>query len=129
MARPGHFEIHAGDPEKAIAFYSGVFDWKFTSWGGPVEYWIIKTGEPSEPGIDGGLVRRRGAAPLDGQAVNAYVCTIIVESLDQVHGKVLELGGTIAHEKNPIPGVGWLAYYKDTDGNIFGVMQNDPLAK
>jgi predicted enzyme related to lactoylglutathione lyase len=29
----------------------------------------------------------------------------------------------------PIPGVGWLAYVKDLDGNILGIMQNDPAAK
>jgi hypothetical protein len=29
----------------------------------------------------------------------------------------------------PIPGVGWLAYAKDTEGNIFGMMQRDPAAK
>jgi predicted enzyme related to lactoylglutathione lyase len=29
----------------------------------------------------------------------------------------------------PIPGLGWLAYYKDTEGNIFGMMQPDPNAK
>jgi hypothetical protein len=27
-----------------------------------------------------------------------------------------------------ITGVGWLAYAKDTEGNIFGMMQNDPAA-
>jgi predicted enzyme related to lactoylglutathione lyase len=26
-------------------------------------------------------------------------------------------------------GVGWLAYCKDTEGHIFGMMQNDPSAK
>jgi predicted enzyme related to lactoylglutathione lyase len=29
----------------------------------------------------------------------------------------------------PIPGVGWLAYVKDPDGNILGLMQTDPGAK
>jgi len=29
----------------------------------------------------------------------------------------------------PIPAMGWLAYAKDTEGNIFGVMQDDPAAK
>ena len=27
------------------------------------------------------------------------------------------------------PGVGWLAYFHDTEGNIFGAMQSDPNAK
>jgi len=38
-------------------------------------------------------------------------------------------GGSIALPKMPIPAMGWLAYGKDTEGNIFGVMQDDPTAK
>jgi predicted enzyme related to lactoylglutathione lyase len=40
-----------------------------------------------------------------------------------------KLGGTVALPKMPVPGVGWLAYAKDTEGNIFGMMQSDPGAK
>jgi predicted enzyme related to lactoylglutathione lyase len=28
-----------------------------------------------------------------------------------------------------IPGIGWLGYLKDPDGNIVGVMQSDPSAR
>jgi hypothetical protein len=28
-----------------------------------------------------------------------------------------------------VAGVGWLAYSKDTEGNVFGMMQADPEAK
>ena len=42
---------------------------------------------------------------------------------------VWRAGGTIALPKMPIPGMGWLAYCKDTEGNIFGMMQSDPNAK
>jgi predicted enzyme related to lactoylglutathione lyase len=28
----------------------------------------------------------------------------------------------------PVPGVGWTAYFKDTEGNTFGVIQFDPSA-
>jgi hypothetical protein len=31
--------------------------------------------------------------------------------------------------KTAIPGVGWLSYAKDTEGNIFGMIENDPKAK
>ncbi len=40
-----------------------------------------------------------------------------------------EAGAECALPKMAIPGVGWLAYYKDPDGHIFGIMQNDPGAK
>ena len=126
MGRVIHFEIHAENPDRAIAFYRGLLGWEFSKWAGPVDYWIVKTGLDGEKGINGGMVRRQGA--IDGQAVIAYVCTAEVSSLDDSVKRAVTAGGTIALPKMPIPGVGWLAYVKDTEGNIFGMMQNDPRA-
>jgi predicted enzyme related to lactoylglutathione lyase len=75
------------------------------------------------------MVSRKGPAPADGQAVNAYVCTVDVSNLDEYFAKAQKLGAKVAVPKMPIPGVGWLAYVKDLDGNILGIMQNDPAAK
>ncbi|HEU5217027.1 MAG TPA: VOC family protein [Gemmatimonadales bacterium] len=125
MPRPVHFEIHASDPERAIAFYQKLFDWKFTRWEGPMPYWVIKTGEG--PGIDGGLVPRRGMVAPEAPVI-AYVCTIGVTSLDTALDKAVSLGGEVALPKQAIPGVGWLAYAKDPEGNLFGLMQEDPAA-
>ena len=121
MARVLHFEIHSADPEAAAKFYTDLFDWKISKWDGPVEYWLVSTGEG--PGIDGGIVRRQGAAPVSGAAVNGYVCTIVVKSLDETLNAIVGKGGTIAVEKQDIPGIGLLAYFKDLDGNIFGALQ------
>ena len=126
MNRVIHFEIHADDPERVIPFYKQLFGWEFTAWNGGAAYWVITTGDSKQPGINGGLVPRRGK--IDGTAVLAYVCTVDVESVDEAVKKIAELGGTIALPKMPIPSVGWLAYGKDTEGNIFGVMQADPNA-
>jgi len=126
MGRVVHFEIHAGEPERAIKFYRELFGWEFTKWGGSQAYWLVKTGPDDKPGINGGLIQRRGG--IDGQAVLAYVCTIDTPSVDDYVKKALALGGTVAVPKMPIPGVGWLAYCKDTEGNIFGMMQADPKA-
>jgi predicted enzyme related to lactoylglutathione lyase len=41
---------------------------------------------------------------------------------------VLTHGGVIALPKMPVPGVGWLAYCKDIDGHVFGVLQPDASA-
>lgn len=57
MPRVQHFEISANDPEKVASFYEKVFGWKVTKWEGPVEYWLVETGETEEPGIDGGTSR------------------------------------------------------------------------
>ena len=129
MARVAHFEIHADNPQRAIDFYSAVFGWEFINWSGGWDYWLIKTGPAEEPGIDGGLVPRRGDRPQLGQAVNAYVCTTMVNSLDETSAAIEQHGGTVALPKMPVPGVGWLAYFHDPEGNIFGAMQQDANAK
>ena len=118
MPRPIHFEIPADDPSRAQRFYTDVFGWQFRSWGdGGMEYWLITTGE-GEPGINGGMNRRQ---PGNSGVVN----TIGVSSLDEAVAKVTAGGGSVLMPKMPIPGVGWLAYCADTEGNAFGVMQAD----
>lgn len=124
MPRPMHFEIHAADPERASRFYSSVFGWKIEKWG-QADYWIIKTGEPGEPGIDGGLLPRRGPAPGEQAPVNAFPCTIDVPDLDEYLERAKSHGAQPALPKMPVPGVGWLAYVRDTEGNILGMMQHD----
>ena len=58
----------------------------------------------------------------------AYVCTVDTPSLDE-HLKKAQAGGAIVVvPKMPIPGIGWLAYCKDPEGNIFGMMQADTSA-
>jgi uncharacterized protein len=120
MPRVIHFEIPSNDPEKLIEFYTKVFHWQTQRAPGPIEYWLTKTGE-GEPGIDGGFLRKHD--PKQPMAN-----TIGVDSVDQALKDVVDHGGKIALPKMAIPGVGWLAYFMDPDGNIFGVMQQDPAA-
>jgi predicted enzyme related to lactoylglutathione lyase len=127
MPRVVHFEIHAGDPERAVNFYQTLFDWQFQKWEGPMDYWLIITGPDGQPGINGGMVRRQG--DIDGQAVIAYVCTVDVADVDASTNTAVSNGGQVVLPKMPIPGVGWLVYCKDTEGNIFGMMQADTNAK
>lgn len=129
MGRVVHFEIHASDPEKVAGFYRELFGWTIRKWDGPMDYWTVMTGDDAAPGIHGGLVRRIGDPPTEGQAVNAFVCTVDVVDCDATVAKALSLGGVEALPKMAVPGVGWLAYVKDNGGNILGVMQNDPDAR
>lgn len=126
MPRIVHFEIHAEDLPRAMRFYAAVFEWSFTAWG--PDYSLVTTGPDGQPGINGGLVRRRGAAPQEGHPVNAFACTIDVPVLDDYLRRVEQNGGSIALPKMAVPGVGWLAYAKDTEGNIFGMIQSDSSA-
>jgi predicted enzyme related to lactoylglutathione lyase len=122
-----HFEIHAGDPERAVNFYKTLFGWQFQKWEGPMEYWMVITGPDGQPGINGGLMRRQGE--IDGQAVIAYVCTVDVANVDDSTNTATSNGAQVVVPKMAIPGVGWLVYCKDTEGNIFGMMQGDPNAQ
>ena len=51
-----------------------------------------------------------------------------VPSVDDYVDRVVGAGGIVALPKMAVPGVGWLAYCKDTEGNIFGFMQSDETA-
>jgi predicted enzyme related to lactoylglutathione lyase len=121
MPRVIHFEIPADDPERATRFYGDVFGWQFNQWGGQ-DYWLVTTGDRATPGIDGGVKRRMH--PGEGT-----VNTVDVPSVDDYVAKVQKRGGKVVVPKMAIPGVGWLAYCQDPDGNVFGLMQSDQLAR
>jgi uncharacterized protein len=127
MPRVVHFEIHAADPERARLFYGHVFDWDPQQWEDQ-PYWLITTGAEGTRGIDGAMLPRRGPEPERSQPVNAFVCTIDVEDLDATVERAMDAGGAIAMPRMAVPGVGYLAYLNDTEGNIFGVLQPDDAA-
>jgi predicted enzyme related to lactoylglutathione lyase len=122
MPRVVHFEIDAKKPERAVKFYEKVFGWKIKKWEGPVEYYLITTGKETEPGIDGGLSRRTESEP-------STVNTIDVPSVDEFTKKVEANGGKIIRPKRAVMGVGYMAYFQDPEGNIFGMMESDESAK
>lgn len=122
LPRVIHFEIDAKKPERAIKFYEKVFDWKIEKWKGPIDYWLIMTGKEKEPGIDGGLAKRTEAEP-------STVNTIDVPSVNEYVKKVESNGGSIIRPKTAVPGVGWMAYFKDPEGNVWGIMENDESAR
>ena len=127
MPRVIHFEIVADNPERAIKFYKEVFGWKFNKWEGPQDYWLVKTGEDSQPGINGGLTPKtnQGSGNTGGRITNS----IDVPSIDEFSNKISMEGGKVLSPKVPIPGVGYLAICEDTEGISFGIIQYDRNAK
>lgn len=127
MYRPEHFTILATDTERAIAFYSALFGWRFVKRTDSVDRWAVLTGDPATRGIDGSLVARNGIfignPELKGFA-NAFICTVSVPDLDAICKRIATLGG-FAFPKTHAPGVGWRAVAKDTEGNFFAVLQSD----
>ncbi len=119
MSRVIHFEIPVDDPDRAVKFYGNVFGWDIGTWSGPAEYWLATTGPDEEPGINGALTRRSG----DWAPVHVGVASV-EESLKNIQ----EAGGQIVTPKMPIPGVGYMAYCRDTEGNALGIFEQDPSA-
>lgn len=123
MSRVVHFEIHASDPDRSQQFYQDVFGWEVQVMGPELGNYRVLTTGTQEPGINGGMMMRRGAAPEEGAPVNGYVCIIGVDNIHDTLEKIEKAGGTVATDIMDVPGVGLIAYRKDPDGNIFGVIQ------
>jgi predicted enzyme related to lactoylglutathione lyase len=121
-----HFDIYAEDVERAITFYHTVFGWTIEKVEG-MDYWLIVTGEGG-PGIVGGLSKResptQGAVPQFG-----FTCTVQVDDVQAAFAAAVAAGGSAVHQPGPVPGVGYLAYVRDTEGNHLGLMQVDRDAK
>lgn len=118
-----HFEIHASDPIRAAKFYSEVFGWDVKKWEGQ-DYWLLTTGNGPEIGINGAITLRRGPEPVADQPVNSHVNTIGVKNYDDASAKIVEYGGTNVVPKMFVQGIGTFGYFKDTEGNIFGIIQS-----
>ncbi|MBA2565175.1 MAG: VOC family protein [Gemmatimonadetes bacterium] len=95
--------------------------------GGGHEYWMVMTvpadeeGRPTRAGVNGGMMRRA----MPEQTTVNYIS---VEGVDEFSRKVEKLGGSVVLPRQPVPGMGWFAYVKDTEGNVFGLWECDMSA-
>ncbi|MGP8125935.1 MAG: VOC family protein [Nitrososphaerales archaeon] len=118
-----HFELPAKDPKRASAFYSKAFGWQFSQYP-DFEYWRIgttvsdKDGVPTSPGaINGGMGKKGGA-------LKVLTVTIGVANIDATLKGVSKLGGKVVVKKQAITGgMGFTAYFSDTEGNVIGLYQ------
>jgi predicted enzyme related to lactoylglutathione lyase len=112
-----HYEVPAGDVERAAGFYSGLFGYEIgpSSMEG-FEYRMFQTGEG-----EGGAIM---GSETPGSGLVTYFDT---DDIEGSIAKVRELGGT-ADDKQPVPTFGWFAACKDTEGNSFSLWQSDSNA-
>ncbi len=134
MNRVVHFEIQADDLDRAQKFYESCFGWKFQAMGEELgNYRVIMTGPGPEAigqplteenvGINGGMMKRDAPLCADGHSPNAFTSIIGVADIGESIRKINAAGGVPQTEKMDVPGVGKLRYYKDTEGNIFGIIE------
>ena len=120
MPRIIHLEIPSQDPDKAAEFYKDVFGWETTKWEGPMSYCLVTTGPDDKPCIN--------VAFMNASDSNRLSYVLDVDDVDTYVEKVTQHNGKVIMPKHAVPGVGWLAYFEDPDGNLFGIMKDDPTA-
>jgi len=117
-----HFEVPAGDMQRAQKFYTEAFGWDMT----PIPamgYTMITTtpsGDrgPLAPGaINGGLLNRK--APFDGPVI-----TIEVDDIEAALATVERLGGEAVVRRQAVGDMGFTGYFRDSEGNLIGLWQN-----
>ncbi len=127
-----HFEVYVDEVERAKAFYEAVFGWAFKELGPDMNNYVLVfpdgeiTDGPARVGINGGMMLRPGPAPENDKAApNAYVCTLLVDNVDEILGAVEAHGGRIDMPAMDVPTVGRLAYIRDTEMNLVQILQPD----
>jgi uncharacterized protein len=121
MGRVSHFEITADDPDRAAEFYRKAFGWEFTDYGGPFKYLLATSGPKDQVGIDGAVMPR-------SDHKQAVINTISVDRWEDGARAVSEAGGKVLTQKDAVPGQGYFAYCRDTEGNVFGIFEANPNA-
>lgn len=115
-----HLEIPADDIDRAKKFYTELFGWEFKEFGDS-GYWLFSMERGTKP-MGGGLMKRmRAEQPI----LNYFE----IPSIDEYSKKVRALGGTVVAEKTAVPEMGYYCVCKDTEGNAFGLWEDDRSAK
>ena len=114
MASPlRHINILANDVPRAKRFYENVFGWTFRSWG-PPDFFLIENA-----GIGAALHGGRDTA----HDIVAVEATMAVDDLEATRAAIESAGGKIVGGPYPIPTVGTLIHFEDTEGNFAGAMR------
>lgn len=118
-----HFEIPADDFGRATEFYRSAFGWDISKVP-DFDYAMLGTtpsndqGGPTEPGsINGGMLKRDADR-------KAPIVTIDVDDIDEALDTITKLGGRMVTPKQEVLGMGFSAYFTDSEGNLMGLWQN-----
>ena len=122
MAAIVHFDVPAEDTARARKFYEQLFGWKSESWPGMDFYLISTKNLDGTPGVGGGLGKQMDPSQ---RMMNYFGVT----SIDAAMKKVTSIGGKLITDKMPVPGMGYLANCMDTEGNFFGLWEENKEAK
>lgn len=123
--RQFYFEVFADEPERAMRFYGALFGWSFVSVQNTPGVWTINDADRAEAEL--GLLWKRpgillGSAKTQSQ-INGYVALFSVSSIEETRTTAAREGGIAMHAPTQQPGGASRAYIMDTEGNVFGVVE------
>ncbi len=108
-------ELLTRKAEEVRKFYSSLLGWEFRQWDD--NYQVIH-----KDGREVGGLMSIGGKEWEG-VPNFWMAYIRVDDLDQVAGRVEELGGKLIEPPMDIPGVGRMAIVADPSGAVVGIIQ------
>lgn len=115
-----YFEIPVQDIERAIEFYSFIFDCKF-------DREIIHKNEMAlfpfneeTSGISGALAKGEIYSP----SIKGTLIYLNTENIDETLQKITSRGGEILFPKTPVGTIGYVAEFKDSEGNRIALYQS-----
>lgn len=116
MARVIRFELPSRNMGDTVEFYNKVFDWDSAYSDVHTDYLELDMGRST---IAGGIFPRG--------VVNLTTTTLVIEvaSIEAYVGRIEGAGGTIVLRPRAIAGYGYVAYCRDPDGNVIGLVQFD----
>ncbi len=119
QAAPGHIgwhELHAGDGERAFAFYSGLFGWtkgEAMDMGAMGKYQLFNT----KSGQGGGMMTKTPQTP-----VPFWLYYFNVDAIDAASERVKAAGGKIVNGPMSVPGDRWIVQGVDPQGAMFALL-------
>lgn len=116
---PGHIgwhELHAGNGERAFAFYSSLFGWtkaEAMDMGPMGVYQIFATGGAPV----GGMMTKTADMPMP-----AWLYYFNVDAVDAAMARVKDAGGQVINGPMEVPGGSWIAQCTDPQGAMFAMV-------
>lgn len=117
-----HFEIPAKSVKRAQKFYSDIFGWEMTPFP-QMNYVSIRTTavdkkmRPKRPGmINGGMMKK--TAKIKSPVVYMYV-----KDVNSTLNRIKKNGGSVVQGKTHIMNKMYMAYFKDSEGNVMALVQ------
>jgi uncharacterized protein len=117
-----HFDVPAENIDRAKKFYAELLGWKFESYPAMEYNLITTTNLEGVPGVGGGMGKRMDPSQ---RIVNYFG----VKSIDAAMQQVKSLGGRMLTDKMTVPAMGYLANCVDTEGNTFGLWEENSEAR